>query len=204
MNKTINKGISRRNFFTGAAAATLTTIVGCNDDKEVTHFQTGSEPSLYDHLSFVNGEGLENSIFIMRYNDRVCVMPEPAAAVESRLHFYESKDSPTGPQNLIKKNDAFVVSRRDSWPLTHVLRYLGREGELLRFRDYATGDYTANIEANDCASIVRGGVAYSVRVDRSNDDLAIDLTGDALFNGKQAPIVDKDGKITLEEDLLLK
>jgi hypothetical protein len=206
MNKTVNKGISRRNFITSAAgAATLSAIVGCNDDKESTHV-AGTEPSQYKRINFINQEGLSNDLFLMCYKDKVCVN-EPDMTVEGRLHFYEAKDSPTGPQNLIEMNDAFVISRRDSQPNTHVLRYIGHDpaSKTLTFRDYATG--TREIlysESTNEGILVVGGNGYRVKVDPATDKLAVDLTGEGNFTGKQAFLVDEHEIVTLEEDLLLK
>jgi len=210
MNKTLtSNAISRRNFFKTAggtaAAATLTAIAGCHDDKEVTHFETGSEPSHYNRIDFINQEGLLNKLFLRCYTDRVCVYPDSDVNIEGRLHFYEAKDSPTGPQNLIKMYDAFVISRRDSQPNTHVLRYIGHnpENKTMTFRDYATG--TREIvysESTNEGTIVVGGNGYRVKVDPATDQLAVDLTGEGNFTGKQAFLVDEHDNVTLEEDLL--
>ncbi len=212
MNKTINKGISRRGFLTSAAAAaTLSAVVGCNDEREVTHFQTGTEEQpMLDAINFVNKEDILYRVLVNRYKDRVCVLPEPAANIESRLHFYESNDSPTGPQNLVDKYDAFVLCSRAGiagGPAnTHILRYIGHNPaqKVVMFKDYGTGDVEATYDNNNSGVVVRGGVGYSFKVDPSTNKLTVDMTGDALFNGKQALIVDKDDRITLEEDLLLK
>jgi hypothetical protein len=209
MNQTVNQGISRRNFFKTAGgtagAVTLSAIVGCNDDKEVTYV-AGTEPSQYKRINFINQEGLSNDLFLMCYKDRVC-MHEPDMPVEGRLHFYEAKDSPTGPQNLINMYDAFVLSRRDSQPNTHVLRYIAHDkgNRTLTFRDYATG--TREIVYNDSTNegtIAVAGNGYRVKVDPATDQLAVDLTGEGNFTGKQAFLVDEHEIVTLEEDLLLK
>jgi len=162
--------------------------------------ETDSNPQrLRDHIprniSFINREGIQYSVDVNCYADRIMALDNG----EQRLHFYESASSVDNKVGL----GNYVVFTGPSG-FTHLLRYdkIDKPNRTLTFTDLGTGTREVTYDAQtNVADLVIAGAANTVRVDTTSGRLAIDQTGDGLYKADQAPIVDINGNVTLEEDL---
>lgn len=194
---------NRRDFLKVTGLAGLAALVkGCHDDKNDDTQMQQCNP-VYSNLNFTNKEGIGYQLLLARCHDRVDVS---APNGNYRLHFYEAPDDQT---HTIGLDEFIVLTNRTGTPLTHVLRYTKHDPVTcqVEFQDLGTGTrqstYPCPVTPTGFGDLVVAGTTYKFRVDEATSKLLVDQTGDGLFNRMQAPIVDINDILTLEEDLLV-
>ncbi len=165
---------------------------GARSDRGITNINFDPSGNKY-RLSFVNNKDQDYNLdFVVNNNGNLELGNE-----NEDFHFIEGTSN---TNFIVKKNDFFVLSsENDANGVSNVLRYRGIDtnNKILSFDDLDSGlkeiVYSGS-EGDGSGNLVVSGNSYSVYVGSSPDyNLAIDLDGDGIVNGREVNIVVKGG-----------